>query len=101
MLGRLEDDVAAATAVPAIGPAELDERLATHRHRPIAALSGPHEHLDLVYERLRLHLRKLYQKTRARRHAGPSIRIKRCDFSYSPYTRVVWEPTMPRIFLVL
>ena len=55
MLGRFENDIAAASAVAAVGPAELDERLAAERSRAVAALAGTDEDLDLIYERLRFH----------------------------------------------
>ena len=55
MVGRLEDDIAAAPAVAAVRPAKLHERLAPERHRAVAALARPDENLDLIYECLRLH----------------------------------------------
>ena len=55
MFRRNEDDIAATSAVTAIGTAEFDKGFAAHRHRAVAALSGTNDNINLVYERLGLH----------------------------------------------
>ena len=47
---RLDDDVAAAAAIAAVGPAELDELLAPERHAAVAAVAGADIDLGLVEE---------------------------------------------------
>ena len=47
---RLEDDVAAAAAVAAVGAAELDELLAPEAHRAWTAGAGADEDLGLIEE---------------------------------------------------
>jgi hypothetical protein len=55
MFARLEYDIAAATAVAAVGTAELDERLASERHRAVAAATGANLNNNLIYKRFSFH----------------------------------------------
>ena len=55
------DDIAAAPAVAAVGPAELDELLAPKRHAAGAAVARTHMHLGLIEE---LHRGPIHEQAR-------------------------------------
>ena len=46
----LDDDIAAAAAIAAVGSAELDELLAAKRHAAVSAVAGANVDLGLVEE---------------------------------------------------
>ena len=75
MVGRLENYVAATTAVAAVRSAELNKGLAPERHRAVAALARPDKNLNLIYERLRLHGRyfTIFGEKPRRRQVSPLL----------------------------